>query len=188
MQSHRPAESGNESGACCVLWHARGRTPSAELLGALSRRRCTVRAVQSGFGAIAELCLLERALTTSSRHAVLLLVEPEMLEDRAMVLAAMRRYAPGSLAWIYEPGANNPLRALVEERPEPRRQEGPVVRSPGSHALRLAGEGPSLDSTEAPADKDDEQGTGLGHLLSDEELSLLLDEPETRAGGSVDGE
>jgi hypothetical protein len=54
--------------------------------------------------------------------------------------------------------------------------------------LRLAGEGPSLDSTEAPADKDDEQGTGLGHLLSDEELSLLLDEPETRAGGSVDGE
>lgn len=144
-----------------------------------------MRAVQSQFGAMAELCLLERRPSASmSPHFVLLLVEPETLEGRSAVLEGMRRYAPGGVTWVYEPGANKPLREYVEEvEPVKPVRSSPRVR-PG-HELRLAGDGPLLDAVEDHADKADD---GLGHLLSDEELAMLLDQPGARAAGSADGD
>ena len=153
-----------------MLWHAKGRRPPAELLGALARRGMTVRAVQSSFAALAELCMLDAA----SRQAILLLVEPDSLPEPQDVLEAARRYTPGAVLWVYEQGANKPLRELVEERPE-RPASPPSV----GHALRLSGDGP-----EPVEDWAEDEEPEVSHLLTDEELAMLLDEP--RAGGSAD--
>ena len=152
-----------------MLWHAKGRRPPAELLGALARRGMTVRAVQSSFAALAELCMLDAA----SRQAILLLVEPGSLAEPQAVLEAARRYTPGAVLWVYEQGANKPLRELVEER-----SASPTPPPSAGHALRLSGEGPE------PIEDWPEEEPEVSHLLTDEELAMLLDEP--RAGGSAD--
>lgn len=169
MSQDAPAESGQESGARCVLWHAKGGRPPAELLGALARRGLVVRAVQSSYAALAELCMLDAA----SRQAILLLVEPATLTDPQDALEVARRYTPGAVLWVYEQGANKQLRELVEERPA-----RPARAPTRGHALRLSGEGP--EQTEDWPEEEQE----MAHVLTDEELAMLLDEP--RAGGSAD--
>lgn len=154
-----------------MLWHVRGRRPPVELLGALARRGLVVRAVQSSYAALAELCLAH----ATSRTAILLLVEPETLAEPQAALEAARRYTPGAVLWVYEAGANKPLRELVEER-----MIAPPAPPSAGHALRLSGDGP-----EATDDWPDEEQE-MGNLLTDEELAMLLDEP--RAGGNADAD
>ncbi len=156
-----------------MLWHAHGRKPPPELLSALSRRQLIVRAVDNGFAALAEVCVLDHR---TPGRAILLLVEPTALDEPESVLEAARRYTPGAVLWVYEPGANKPLRELVEERPVQRQASAPTH----GHALRLTGEGPGAVDLEWPDDEEPE----MGQILTDEELSMLLDEP--RAGGGAD--
>lgn len=144
-------------GSRCVLWHAPGDLPPADLITSLERRGVVITSAASSYMAVAEACLLERAndeRTTDpgDRDAlVLVLVCPARLADAGAVVDAMRRYAGRTACWWYDPSANPRLRAVVEEDVrewEAERRGGttpPVPRSPQepetAPRLKLSGDG-----------------------------------------------
>jgi hypothetical protein len=105
----------------CVLWHAPGTAPPADLVQSLERRGVELTACTTPYSAIARACLRERENDErtddpSQRDSlVLVLVTPLRLEQPAEVVDAMRRYAPRTACWWYDPSANPRLRAVVDE-------------------------------------------------------------------------
>lgn len=86
--------------------HARGLVP--------------VRA-ESPHAALAELCLAQRA---GSKAALIVCGVREV----ARLVAAVERFAPGAVVWVYEDGANPPLRPLVLTLKAPAPQDTPPAR------------------------------------------------------------
>lgn len=116
----------NGGSAHCLLWHAPGTPVPEELLDSLARRGVEVERCTSAFAAMGIVCRHERGpgLSGASEKSapektppgplILLLVFPESLPRAAEVVVALKRYAPRSACWCYEPGANQALRAVVE--------------------------------------------------------------------------
>lgn len=170
-------EKKNGHPARCVVWAAGpGGVPSA-LEGVLVKRGLTPVGVRSGYGALAELCLAERA---GVRSALILCGVGEA--DR--VLAAVERFAPSAVVWVFEAGANPPLRAIVvkkEEKAVPAKAAAPrtngaagASRGETDPLMRLVREN-GLKNGRPPADRVvRERAVSARDILDDAELEMLL--------------
>jgi len=94
----------------CVVWTGPGVRMPHELLRVLTDRGLAPVQADSGFAALAELCVAERAGDADRTGPRSLLVLAGV-EDPERVLAAIERFAPSARVWVYEPGASPPLRA-----------------------------------------------------------------------------
>lgn len=206
-----------------TLWHASGTDVPAALLAALSGAKGSpgsvrVRVVCDPYMALAELCRVRGQERSASGEkgvtsARLVMVYPEMLADAAELCRVADTYAPGVPRWQYGPASNPTLRPVVEQDVARWSGRSPVVVVPSAvesavsarssrtvasrpvvgPQLRLAGEGPAMDSLEAGSAALDNHGkvadgerlAGEGAapassksapLISDEELRMLLGE------------
>ncbi|MEQ8770803.1 MAG: hypothetical protein RIB60_09885 [Phycisphaerales bacterium] len=163
----------------CVVVSSLGKTPDAALLGALDRHGLQARPVSSAHGAMAELC---RPANRGSKR-VLLIADEGARAAAERVLRAAKRYAPETACWMYEPGANPPLRAHVEAgaaAAEASPEEHPVrsERAPtGSPMLRLIAADEPMPATNGLGE--DEEPTAE-RVLSTDELTMLLAEDEKK--------
>lgn len=166
--------------AHCVVW----TEPSADLPDALARvlrvRGLDPVHTRSPHQALAELCLAEH----TGRRAVLILSDAP---DPERVLAAAERFAPGAVVWIYQPGANPPLRPIVQmaEPPPPSGPQPPPDRAEtrnGWHEEPKAPPEPmrpvretTLKPVPAPADPiRTDRPLSARDILDDDELEMLL--------------
>jgi hypothetical protein len=162
--------------ARCVVWvDGPGGVPSA-LEAVLVKRGLTPVRVGSGHGALAELCMAERA---GVRSALILCGVGEA--DR--VLAGVERFAPSAVVWVFDAGANPPLRALVVKKEEkvgpaksPERTNG-AARAPRAETdplMRLVREN-GLKNGVPTADRVvRERAVSARDILDDAELEMLL--------------
>ncbi|MCC5822196.1 MAG: hypothetical protein LAT64_13975 [Phycisphaerales bacterium] len=167
--------------AHCVVW----TDPSADLPDALARvllaRGLDPVHTRSPHNALAEVCLAEHA----GRRAVLILADAP---DPERVLAAAERFAPGAVVWIYQPGANPPLRPIVQitgpasvrtaqaDRDESRNghHEEPKSPPPPPEPMRPVRE-TTLKPVPAPADPiRTDRPLSARDILDDDELEMLL--------------
>lgn len=156
--------------------------PSA-LEAVLVKRGLTPVRVGSGHGALAELCMAERA---GVRSALILCGVGEA--DR--VLAGVERFAPSAVVWVFDAGANPPLRALVVRKEEkvgpaksPERTNGtagsPVGGSGASRGntdplMRLVRENGLKNGVPAADRVVRERAVSARDILDDAELEMLL--------------
>ncbi|GJM19048.1 MAG: hypothetical protein DHS20C14_12610 [Phycisphaeraceae bacterium] len=177
----RPEHDATDSGgtparpavARCVVVVGAGREPEPSLLEALGRHGLTPRVVSSPHAALAELCRRGR------ERRVLLIADADSVAPARRVMRAAERYAPGAAWWIYEPGANPPLRAFVDQAEESPRDDidpfapaEPASRAAGSPMLRLI----AADEPLPPIPEGDDAEPTTEHLLSNDELTMLLAE------------
>jgi hypothetical protein len=184
-----PATAGQSSSASqagpekvrCVLWHAPGDAMPGDLLSTLSRRIAHFTVCTDAYAALAHVCAVERdrraGLARGETHpaSLLVLIEPDRLDEAELVVQAVRFYAPGCTMRRYN------ARAAVRfapvdtsaERAEGGRGAGPVANTPrmGMPTLRLSGDAAvQRNEPTAPAP--------TGVTLTVEELQMLLgDEP-----------
>lgn len=187
----------------CVLWTPRGMAAPAELIAELERKRIEHVVCGDAHGAFARLCTwgAEARQASGGGVRVLVMIEPGRLVGARALLDAMERFAPDSARWVYQPGANPSLRALVESdvaseaamagpatngaatrreqprievRPLPAIKPRPIAK--GTPALRLT-EGDVTRASIGNAADEREDGSPA-NLLTDEELSMLLGEDE----------
>lgn len=156
--------------ARCVVWTAAGRPVPPSLAGALGARGVSIVHAGNAHTAMAELCLAQRA----GERAGLILCGPV---DAGRVLDAAERFAPRAVVWVYEEGANPPLRPLVQRarpEPEPAPQApapGPVAGRNGAGVLRLVREA-GLKASNGRADAS--EAVTARDVLDDAELEMLL--------------
>jgi len=139
---NRPVQARTEHNLRCVVWTPPGDAMPAPLDSVLQRRGIDPMHCDAPCPVIAELCLAERDADDaddsgpSGPRSVLILAG---VRDPGRMLSAIERFAPSAQVWIYEPGANPPLRAFVV-RPMPAavnqdQTDAPAISSPqgGTH-------------------------------------------------------
>lgn len=170
-------EKKNGHPARCVVWvDGPGGVPSALERVLVSRGLQPVQ-VRSGHGALAELCLTERA---GVRSALILCGVGEA--DR--VLAGVERFAPSAVVWVFEAGANPPLRAVVgrkKEKVEPAKAAtqrenaaSEVNRNGVDPLMRLVRENGLKSGRPAADPVMRERAVSARDILDDAELEMLL--------------
>ncbi len=158
------------SGDRCVLWLVPGRTPDAELLGALDRKGLLVETAADPYGALGRICAASRS--AHSRASVLLFCDPRDLAHAGDVARLAERYAPRAKAWIFdstarslraassedfaawtepkvqvpsgevvEPGPGRPPRAVAARMPRPAAHPAAAHRPRAAGGLKLSGTG-----------------------------------------------
>lgn len=154
----------------CVVVSSPGCSPDASLLKALDRHGLQARAVSSAHGAMAELC---RPVHPKPKRVVLIADDGARVAA-ARVMQASKRFAPGTACWIYQPGANPPLRSHVEgEASEPAFDPTPPERTPtGSPMLRLIAADEPMPAASNGLGED--EVPTAERLLSTDELTMLL--------------
>ncbi len=199
-------------GPRAVVWTVPGGEPPPELLAALSRGNLGVERVSSPYLALAHLCRLQRTAGSDPRTAsgALVLVSPERLACPGHVCDAAARFAPRTRLWMYEPGSNRGLRAIVQEdvdswlktpasieaKPVVVMKAAPNQGGPAPRALPLrspdsrtkAESGPKLrlageslvQEVAQSADEVDKGDRRPREVLTSEELEMLLDDGEPR--------
>ncbi len=161
-----------------------GTPPDTALLGALDRHGLRAHTVCSAHAAMAELC---RPAHRGAKR-VLLIADEGARATAERVLQSAKRYAPETACWIYQHGANPPLRAHVTETatpattpvPEPDAAPTRAERTPtGSPMLRLIAADEPMPASNGLGD---EEETTAERLLSADEMSMLMaeDEPKGR--------
>lgn len=106
LYTHPVAPTKISHPARCVVWTDASARIAPSLARVLSSRGLEPTHAASAHTALAELCLDQRA----GRRPVLIL---DSVPDAARLLAAVERFAPDAVVWIFEPGANPPLRPVV---------------------------------------------------------------------------
>jgi hypothetical protein len=122
-----------------ALWHDPASAVPPNLMAELTRRGISVTVVTNPFMALATVCREERRNGAPAKTA-LVMVEPAKLPDAAAMYDALSRYAPASRCWMFAPGSNPPLRAVVEAdverwRPATTVEPPAVVVRPQPHPL-----------------------------------------------------
>ena len=191
------------AGPRAVLWTAAGMEPPAELLAALAKGNLGVERVTSPYLALAHLCRLERIADHDSKTAsgALVLVSPERLACPGQVCDAAARYAARSRVWMYEPGSNRGLRAVVQDdvdswlkspgsieakpvvvakAPPPRAEPAPRPLPGIGPKLRLTGDAGVQDAGQSADQVDKGEEPRPRQVLTSEELEMLLDDGEPR--------
>lgn len=183
----------------------RGGTPPRELETELDRKGIEFRASDNAHGAMGLMVGWASERTADSRAVrVLIMVEPSRLSGARELLDSMERYVSDLATWVYSPGANPTLRALVEgDMPASASNLGFEHRSDATSnggtrtassprverrpmPLRLA-DGADAGSTQAGGGVREDGELPKGSQLTDEELAMLLgDEPSEGEGKGRD--
>jgi hypothetical protein len=158
------APGGRARAVACVMWHAPDVVLRPELIAALQRPGFAVQRCADPYSAVAAVLTSSRAVAAGSGDlVVLVLVEPKHLKELAAAITAVQRAAPQIVMWMFEGQASPQLRAVRSED-----IEGWLAASAGDSG-GMGGVGSSQASRPFPPD------VATGKLLTDEELSLLLD-------------
>ena len=178
MDSHE----GTDRTRRCVVWHRAGvgAAASEALLTALSSRGLRVETSGSGHEVLGIACAQQQRIDAGGMGLILVLDgagESDGLEDQDRVLEAMERFCPSGLVWVYEEGANPPLRGVVEKgkatRPVVEPMRRPAIQCAEPPVLRLAGQDEGdQGSTKKPLQTSD--------VLDQDELAALL-KPDEKA-------
>lgn len=175
----------------CVVWTEASGVVASALTRVLRARGMEPVAAGSAHAALAELCLAQRAGVRSA-----LIVSG--VREVARVVSAVERFAPGAVVWIYEEGANPPLRPLVlshrgseasaaapggggasdrpAKAPAPKAVEDPKRNDPLMRLVRENG----LKRADSAADSSGQESIGRApsvssrDILNDAELEMLL--------------
>lgn len=164
----------------CVVWHHAGESSSEALLTALSSRGLRVETSGSGHEVLGIACAQQQRIDTGGMGLILVLDMAGLdggLEDQDRVLEAMERFCPSGLVWVYEEGANPPLRGFVEKveaKGVPTERSVDPVRAPATRkveppVLRLAGR-----------DESQKEPLRASDVLDQDELAALL-KPDEKA-------
>ena len=159
-------ESVTQTRRACVVLHAPGTPPPRRLLDALAARAMPAQSTPSAHQTLAALCRARH----EQRHPVVLF---DRTDAPPRLRQAINRYAPGTLLWTYDPGANPPVQAFVEPEPAPKREPEPQTEPeprPQRHAPPATGDAaPRLRLTDDPR-----RDATAGDILDPEELDALL--------------
>jgi hypothetical protein len=162
MESEKTMTTGPKA----VVWMPQGVQPPAELLTALAKGNLGIERVTSPYAALAHLCRHGRGASQDAKtaSAALVLVSPEKLVNPGQVCDAAARYAPHTRLWMYDPGPNQRLRAVVQDDVDS------WLKSPGSIDARpvvlakVPGPGPGRPGalSKPPAAKDSRTVAPIG--------------------------
>jgi len=156
-----------------VVWHPAGVGAPDALMMALVSRQLRVETSGSGHEVLAMGCVEQQR--GGAGLIVVLDGRGGELAEQSRVLEAMERFCPSALVWVYEDGANPPLRGFVEKS----KAAGVAVQKPAHKLVQNA-------SAETARPKLRLSGTGgLGtngsgqvikasDVLDGDELSALL--------------
>jgi hypothetical protein len=154
---------GRARSVSCVMWHAPDASLRPELLAALQRPGFVVQACTDPYSAVAHVIQSTSREVMESQSpvdlVVLVLVEPKQLRELHAALAVVQRCVPQAVLWMFDSLATPQLRAV--------RAEDLAMWGAGVAAERPTPErgfGASGSGAAQP-----------GKLLTDEELSMLLD-------------
>lgn len=186
--------AGERPRACCVLWHGAGADVRA-LEAGLRRRGIEVRHALTAYAALAELCADRDAGSNGPVTPIsLVVVEPDRLARAGEVARAASRYAPGAVIWAFDRGQRPLLWAAttsdidawcrlagldVADAPEP----APATPARGgghTRPLKLSGQGPEHPTGQP--DNGEAEPENVRHVLTPEELEMLLSGEEPRGG------
>ncbi len=146
----------------CVIWHRAGAKAPAALVRALSSRGLRVETSGSAHEVLAIGCAQQQR--ADGGVIVVLDGGGSELDEQSRVLGAMERFCPLARVWVYEEGANPPLRgfvdmdkdvaepkaaAEVQQRVETQKSERPSLRISGRN-----GSGSALKASDV-LDKDE---------------------------------
>ena len=158
---------------------------ASALEAVLVRRGLSPLVVRSGHAALAELCVAQGA----GERAALILCG---VEGSERVLAAVERFAPRSVVWVYDEGANPPLRPVVEkkktvpaEAPSVPARDVPAAstRNGVEPLLRIVREN-GLKPDKGPVDAPERaRAVSARDILDDAELEMLLAGERPREDG-----
>jgi len=158
------------------VWHRDGVASSAALLkGLASRGLGSGRGVETS-GSGHEVLAMGCAEQQKGRGLIVVLdgggVE---LESQSRVIEAMERFCPSGLVWVYEEGANPPLRGLVGTGGRLRAVApvAPVVPK-GNGTVGGAGGGPALRLSGLNGGVKNGSGLTASDVLDRDELAALL--------------
>lgn len=171
--------------ARCVVWVGGPGGVASALEAVLVRRGLSPLVVRSGHLALAELCVAQGA----GERAALILCG---VEGSERVLAAVERFAPLAVVWVYDEGANPPLRPVVEkkktvpaEAPSVPARDVPAAsaRKGVDPLLRIVREN-GLKPDRGPADAPERaRAVSARDILDDAELEMLLAGERPREDG-----
>ncbi len=155
----------------CVIWHRAGAKAPAALVRALSSRGLRVETSGSAHEVLAIGCAQQQRADGGrvggvGGGGVIVVLDGggSELDQQSRVLSALERFCPLARVWVYEEGANPPLRgfvdsskdaaepkaaAEVQERAERQRSERPSLRISGNN-----GSGSALKASDV-LDKDE---------------------------------
>ncbi|GAB4386217.1 MAG: hypothetical protein Kow0022_14520 [Phycisphaerales bacterium] len=162
--------------ARCVIWRAIDATVPVALSGALERRGISAVECDNACWAMAELCRMHCEETDTS--VILLLLNPDGLQDVEQVLALAEQYAPHASVWTYVADRTPPLQVLTRSaqvrRPGKTESEPTHGQSEPSVGLRLI----DVPEQEEEAKPDNpsagcQTGQNSPSILSRDELASL---------------
>ncbi len=154
----------------CVVWHQSGAQSAASLVRALSSRGLRVETSGSAHEVLAIGCA-EQQRADEGRGGVIVVLDGggRELDEQSRVLSAMERFCPLARVWVYEEGANPPLRGFVDKTkkvatsgPEREARVSEKTESASRPALRIAGSNGSGSTLKA------------SDVLDQDELAALL--------------
>jgi hypothetical protein len=148
-----------------VIWHPAGHGVDAELVAALRSKSIELVArADNEFAAFSTICGLAKQAGANCA-TVLLIMEPKLHSAAGQLAQMIARYPLRAVVWVYDTNTTPKLRAASArdfDLPSPG-VEVPAAAEREAPKLRLASETGDLEEPRAPA-----------HLLTDEELALLL--------------
>ncbi|MCX5689173.1 MAG: hypothetical protein NTV94_05190 [Planctomycetota bacterium] len=175
----------------CVVWHTEANALRPELLAALKRPGFSLQTADHAFDAGAMALASQAAAPRGpdqSPLVVLVLVEPVRLEGALELVQMLMRFAPSVVLWQFDPGdAPHQLRRVrstdmerwKQAQPQPTQVSLPEVLLPEVSLPEIkvtqAFKSGPLDDVAVLAVPEPKPGEPTRHVLSDEELSMLLD-------------
>ena len=153
----------------CVIWHPRRQPVDAELIGALRAKSIELsHRADNEFAAFAALCTLAKSADAAHTATVLLIVEPKSHPAASQLAKLLQRYPLHTTLWVYDRTTTPRLRAASpRDLGEPSVAAAQTAPKPAeAPKLRLASDEPPAVAVP--------EATSPAHLLTDEELALLL--------------
>lgn len=163
MNERRANPRAGDGRARCLLWLPAGYAAPAMLLDGLRARDVVVRQAGDAPTVMVELA--------GGGYKTLVVVEPELLRRPQRVVDAVARYHPGTDVWRFNGEGKPVLRPWSEQPASPAAATAEVAETTEPREPRPSD---GVPPPEAPL----ETGVAEPPLLSDEELAMLLQDPE----------
>ncbi len=169
MNERRENSQNGEQRVRCLIWLPAGYEAPLELLDGLRMRQVTVRQAHDAPTVMAEL--------VTDEYQLIILIKPRSLRRAGNLIAAARCYWPKLTIWQYDPDTQPALRAWDPQTSAPDHDPAPVPLDAPIDSVPEPEPAPDVlleDTPQDPPPADPLTPT----VLSEEELSMLLDETE----------
>lgn len=174
----------------CVVWHQEATALRPELLAALKRPGFSLQTADHAFDACSLAMAAQAAAPRGPEQAplvVLVLVEPLRLEGAFELAQVLMRFAPSVVMWQFDPGdAPHQLRRIRSTDMELWKQAHPSPPEIALPEIKVTQAFRSVEPEPLALVSEPKSSEGTRHVLSDEELAMLLDaEPRETGEGEL---